>query len=241
MTSTVLPCNNKLLNTLPESDFTAVMDQCRLVNLTAGEVIYESSEYIESIHFPVNCIVSLMYETLDGKSSEIASIGNNGAVGSDLILSNSPTIHRALVVHDGWAYQMKRTAVLDQFNKAELFKYQLLNYIQNLTTQISFNAVCARFHKIEQQFCKFLLLHNDWVPGKISFTQEAISHLLGVRRETITEIASNLQKANIIDYKRGEIHILDRQALEVHSCECYQAIKNTLHSEDENYVLDTCH
>jgi Mn-dependent DtxR family transcriptional regulator len=52
-------------------------------------------------------------------------------------------------------------------------------------------------------------------------TQEIISHLLGVRREGVTVAAGRLQDAGIISYVRGHIRILDRQKLEICSCECY--------------------
>jgi Mn-dependent DtxR family transcriptional regulator len=56
-------------------------------------------------------------------------------------------------------------------------------------------------------------------------TQELISNMLGVRREGVTESASNLQKLGLIKYKRGHITILDRKGLESKSCECYQVVK----------------
>ncbi|PTQ79689.1 Crp/Fnr family transcriptional regulator [Nitrosomonas ureae] len=221
---------NLILDSLPESDLVSLLNDYKLVKLEYAQVLYESAENIQHIYFPVDCIVSLIYETLDGKSSEIASIGNNGAVGCDILLSDSPSRFRALTIRSGLAYQIKKSDILNEFNKLNLVHYQLKNYIHNLTTEISFNGVCSRFHKIEQQFCKFLLLYNDRASGKISFTQETIAQLLGVRRETITDIASRLQKDNIIHYARGEIDILDRATLVNRSCECYHAIKNTMHS-----------
>lgn len=221
---------NAILNSLPESEFVILMNNCKLVKLEYAQVLYETAANIQHIHFPVDSIVSLIYETIEGKSAEIASIGNNGAVGCDILLSESPSRFRALTIHSGWAYQFKKADILHVFNKFNTVHYQLKNYIQTLTTEISLNGVCSKFHKIEQQFCKFLLLYSDRGSGKIPLTQESIAHLLGVRRETITDIASKLQKANILDYTRGQIEILDRTALENRCCECYYAIKNTIHS-----------
>ena len=55
-------------------------------------------------------------------------------------------------------------------------------------------------------------------------TQERIANLLGVRREGVTEAAGKLQEANLIEYSRGRIRVLDRGALEARACECYAVV-----------------
>ncbi len=56
-------------------------------------------------------------------------------------------------------------------------------------------------------------------------TQELIANMLGVRRESVTEAASKLQKLGVIQYHRGHITVLDRPKLEQLSCECYLVVK----------------
>jgi Mn-dependent DtxR family transcriptional regulator len=87
-------------------------------------------------------------------------------------------------------------------------------------------AVCNRHHTLDQQLCRWLLLSLDRLRcNEVIMTQELIANMLGVRREGITEAACKLQKAGLITYHRGHIHVLDRAGLEARSCECYQVVK----------------
>ena len=52
-------------------------------------------------------------------------------------------------------------------------------------------------------------------------TQEQIARVLGVYRPSVTCIAQSLRDAGLIDYVRGNIIILDREALRERGCGCY--------------------
>jgi hypothetical protein len=86
--------------------------------------------------------------------------------------------------------------------------------------------VCNQHHVVEQRFSRWLLMSIDRLEGdKMSVTQEQISLLLGVRRESVTLTAGVLQKDGLIRCARGSITILDRPGLEERACECYAAVK----------------
>jgi Mn-dependent DtxR family transcriptional regulator len=59
-------------------------------------------------------------------------------------------------------------------------------------------------------------------------TQELVASMLGVRRESITEVAGNLQDAGFIRYRRGHISVLERSGLETRACECYAVVKKEM-------------
>lgn len=63
---------------------------------------------------------------------------------------------------------------------------------------------------------------------ELNMTHELVANMLGVRRESITEAAGNLQRGGIIRYRRGHISVLDRKELESRSCECYGVVKNKI-------------
>jgi len=94
---------------------------------------------------------------------------------------------------------------------------------------MSQTAACTRHHAIEQQLCRWLLQTLDRLPtNDVVITHELVAGALGVRRESITEAAGNLQRAGIVRYRRGHIAVLKRQGLEAGACECYAVVKNEL-------------
>jgi hypothetical protein len=48
---------------------------------------------------------------------------------------------------------------------------------------------------------------------------------MGVRRNAVSLSAAELQTAGIIQYRRGSIRIINREALERAACECYEAVR----------------
>ncbi|CAN4267584.1 Crp-type HTH domain containing protein [Methylophilaceae bacterium] len=178
------------------------------------------------MYFPTTAIVSLLYMTQSGASSEVAVIGNDGVIGLSLLLSGSNTPNQALVQFAGKGYRMRAQAAKNAMNRDGAILNILLRYSQAMITQMTQTAVCNRHHSIDQQLSRRLLLSLDRLSSnQISMTQETLSNILGVRRESVTDAALKLQEAGIISYKRGLITVLDREALESRSCECYAVAK----------------
>jgi len=50
--------------------------------------------------------------------------------------------------------------------------------------------------------------------------------MLGVRRTSVSIVAHGLQRAGLIRYSGGHIHILDLDGLKESSCECYETLKS---------------
>jgi CRP-like cAMP-binding protein len=76
------------------------------------------------------------------------------------------------------------------------------------------------------RLARWLLMTHDRVRSDtLNLTQEFLADMLGVRRASVTVVASVLQTAGMIRYRRGLVEILDRKALEEASCECYGVVK----------------
>jgi len=220
------PRQNRLLASLSEADWQRWRPHLQPVALPLGQALYESGAMLNHAYFPTTAIVSLMYVTESGASSEIAVVGNCGIVGVPLFMGGGSTPSRAVVQSAGEGFRMSGRAIREEFSRSPSVMMPLLRYTQALLAQMAQLAVCNRHHRLDQQLCRWLLLSLDRLPGnELVVTQELIANMLGVRREGVTEAAVALQKADLIRYRRGHITVVDRPGLEQRSCECYAVIK----------------
>jgi CRP-like cAMP-binding protein len=186
----------------------------------------ESGDHVKYLHFPISGIVSLIYALEDGSSSEIALVGNEGLIGISIYMGGESLPTSTDVQCAGEAYRLSRKAMKHEFDMGGQLQHLALLYTQALIVQTSQMAVCNQHHSVEQRFCRWILMSIDRLKSdKMSVTQEQISLLLGVRRESVTLTAGALQKDGLISCARGSINVLERSALEARSCECYAAVK----------------
>lgn len=218
---------NHLLASLPPDVLERLTPHLESVRLTLGSSLYESGDTLRHVYFPTNSIVSLLYVLEDGASAEISVVGNEGLIGVSLFMGGESTTSRAVVMSAGHAFRLPGQRLKDEFNRHGDLLVLLLRYTQCLITQMAQTAVCNRHHSIDQQLCRWLLLSIDRrSDNSLVMTQELIATMLGVRREGVTEAAGKLQKKGAIEYRRGQIKVLDRPMIERLSCECYAAVKH---------------
>ena len=220
------PRHNRLLAALPDADWLRWRSRLEPYAMPAGQVLYESGVPLTHAYFPTSAIVSLMYVTESGASAAVALVGDEGMVGVPLIMGAGSTPGRAVVHAGGAGYRISGAQLQEEFARSSDVLRILLRYTQALIAQMAQIAVCNRHHTVDQQLCRWLLLNLDRMTGdEMAVTQELIAHMLGVRREGVTEAALSLQQAGLIAYRRGHITVLDREGLARRSCECRAVIQ----------------
>ncbi|VUD46133.1 hypothetical protein TDB9533_00762 [Thalassocella blandensis] len=220
------PLENQFLSLIPEDAQARLFKYMDMVILSRDDIVYASGTDLAYVYFPVNAIISLIYDLADGGSTEIAMIGNEGLLGIAVFMGGDSAPSRAVVIKTGCAFRISAKRIKDEFNRHEEVLVLLLRYTQSLISQVAQTAVCNRRHTIEQQLCRFLLLFLDRSTGnKILLTQSLIAFLLGVRREGVTVSANKLQSLGAIKCFRGKILVVNRTEIEAHCCECYQSVR----------------
>lgn len=221
------PKENRLLAALADADWQRWEPQLECVDLKLGQVLHEPGGAQRYAYFPTSAIVSLVSVLSDGASTEVAVVGNEGIIGTSLFMGSTSTTSHGSVLFTGQGYRVGAQMIKDEFDRSDSVRYLLLRYTQALVTQIAQTAVCNRHHDIDQQVCGWLLYSLDRMRGsEVVVTQEVLASMLGVRRESVTQVAGQLQAAGLIHYSRGHISVLDRAGLERRSCECHAVVKH---------------
>jgi CRP-like cAMP-binding protein len=179
------------------------------------------------VTFPTEGVCSLLSVVDDGRTVEVATVGNEGFVGLPVFLQATLTSsHRAIVQIPGRGITLPAASFLDLSNSGGRFQTILQRYAQAIITQIAQGAACNRVHSVEQRCARWLLMTRDRVTDdRFPLTQEFLAQMLGAGRQAVNEAAQSLQEDGLIRYSRGDITVLDRAGLERRSCECYSLIR----------------
>ena len=113
-----------------------------------------------------------------------------------------------------------------EFDRSPPLQQALYRYTYALMAQVSQTAACNRFHNAEARLARWLLMTRDRLESdEFPLTHEFLAHMLGLRREGVTEAASALKRRRVIAYSRGNIQILNIKELKASSCTCYQIVQ----------------
>ena len=220
--------NNHLLAALRRKDRDHLLAACDEVELTIGDVLWEPRMRIRHVYFPIDCFISQLVPIDARKDLELALVGNEGMLGTSLVLGVSSSFLQAVVQGSGAALRMSAVSFRRELDQLPAFRQQLNRYVHVLQAQLALTAACISFHSLDLRLANLLLMSHDRVVGLGSFhlTHQVLAQMLGVRRVGVTNAAGILQKRRLLSYRRGEITILDRAGLEKASCGCYQASKD---------------
>lgn len=216
---------NRLLALLPGEVVDDWLPHLELVELPFGTVLYDDGQPLSHIYFPVDAMISYVQPLEDGSVIELAVIGNEGMVGVSVVLGSLTASGCAMVQAAGTSLRMSASEISRRLGGGSPAQSLFCRFLKALVAQMALTAACSRRHSLEQQLCRWLLMAQDRLPpGDMRMTHETLSMMLGVRRESVTDIALRLQAAGLISYARGRITIVDRPALELHACKCYEFV-----------------
>jgi CRP-like cAMP-binding protein len=219
---------NRLLAALPREERERLLPHLDLVQLRYGQPLYEPRAPLVRVHFPTNCVASLFQVMEDGRSVQVAMVGNEGLVGVSAFMGGETTNTRAEVSIDGMAIRIPAAVLRQAFQGGGPVQSVLLHYVQALLAQTIQNIGCCARHTLQQRLSRWLLACLDRVPGsELKVTHELLAVMLGVRRESVSEAARAMQLSGLIQYRRGNLTVVDRAGLQAQACECYDVVRRT--------------
>jgi CRP-like cAMP-binding protein len=217
---------NRVLASIPATEYRRLKAQLEPVAVSFGQVLYEPGGVIRHVYFPVDCLISLLTTVDKRRSLEVGMVGNEGMAGMPFILGMGVSGVRALVQGAGSALRMPAAPFRAEFDRNAPLQDALHRYTYALMAQISQTAACNRFHDAEQRLARWLLMTRDRVGSdEFVLTHQFLAHMLGLRREGVSEAASELRRRKLIVYSRGNMEIVDVRGLKAAACSCYQIVK----------------
>jgi CRP-like cAMP-binding protein len=217
--------SNQILSALPRQQYPLLFSNLQPVSLNQGKILYNLADPISAVFFILSGMVSLLSITEDGYTTQVGMVGNEGVVGIAAVLRVSTAPYQVVVQIPGRAMCVRAEVLMKEFSRDGPLQDILLRYIHSLICQISQSAACNRFHTIDQRLCRWLLISHDRAKSdNLPLTQEALSHMLGSSRTNVTKAATALKRAGLIQYRHGNIQVVDRRGVKRLACECYRVI-----------------
>jgi CRP-like cAMP-binding protein len=217
---------NRLLASLPSGVYSALTPHLKIVELKFGDVVAEAGSAIRQVYFPYSGVISLVVELDVGSMIETAMVGHDGVLNAAPALDGKVSLNKGIVQMAGSAGTIEVSRLRQLANEFEPLRSLLIRHEQVLFAQSQQSAACNASHTVEARMCRWLLHMRDFVGSDdLMLTQEFLAQMLGVRRPSVSIVASPLQKAGLIKYSRGRIRVLDVKGLKKEACECYDTVK----------------
>ena len=217
---------NRLLAAIPRKTYKRLLSNSSEVQLSVTSVLHEPRSRPSHAFFLTSGLASILAVTTVGLAAEVGVVGREGFVGSFHLIGpvDAPTHCRMQIA--GAAVRIPFDDLQQAFDEDEKFHSRILEYVQAQAHTLSQLAGCHRIHEAFERLTRWLLTAQDLTESaSIEITQDVLSELLGTNRVTIAAAAGKLQRQQLIEYRRGHIHILNRKQLETLACDCYSTIR----------------
>jgi CRP-like cAMP-binding protein len=213
---------NRILAALPDAALANLAGRAEVVTLDFRQHLMTPDQPIDAVYFPLTGVVSLLTDT-DSGTAEVATVGREGMVGVSVFLGADRGVLRGFCQIPGQAVRLDADALQATLQDVDGPLQRLLQrYTHALLAQVAQNVTCNIHHALEQRAARWLLTTADRVDDPtFPLTQQFLSQMLGVRRASVSGVASKLQADGLLTYSRGVVQILDRDGLTGTACECY--------------------
>lgn len=220
---------NHLLNAIPRKEYDTLLPFLKPVSLSNKQVLYEFGAEILDCYFISTALVSCLQVMQNGDSVEVGLFGPEGFAGHSTLLNINQSSVLMNVQVPGEAFKIDAAALRQLLMQLPVLERLLFRFAFLQGLQAQQIAACNGLHEIEQRLARWILMTQDRVrTDTLPLTHDLLAGMLGSRRASVTVAAGSLQKAGIIEYRRGKLHIVQRDKLEQTACECYGAVRAQL-------------
>lgn len=226
--------SNRILGSLDEDERRRIHPFLTRVALRKNGLLCASLAPITNVYFPTSGMITLIGHLPSGSSVELASLGNDGALGMLVCIGIRFAVTDGIVALEGQAFRLPAPQLLDLYSKSDRLRREVHRQVASLLLQAHQNIVCGTFHSLEQRLCRWLLKAQGFAHTRsLLLTHDDIARVLGARRTTVSLAVKRLERDGLIHCSRGRIIIRDQAGLEHGSCACaaaWQGLEGKIHA-----------
>ena len=216
---------NQLLQRLSGADLAGLQAHFTTVELRSGQVLAEPGDDIRTVYFPQSGIVSFVVHLADGSLVQTGMVGRDGVIGAAQAIDGKRSINKIVVQVPGTALVIDRDPLRRIIESGSSIDDLFASFEQFFVADIQQTAACNACHSAEARMAKWLLRMRDLAGNDLPLTQDYLSAMIGVKRSTVSPIASSMQLDGAVAYVRGKLHISSVENLMKRACECHQTVR----------------
>lgn len=220
---------NRLLLAMEGVRSGGVLPHAREVVLARGEVLFEEGGRVPSVIFPEGALLSSVATMADGRTVEVASLGQDGAAGLLSCLTGEKESVRTLVRIGGRARTVPAAVLKTLAEDDPGARAVLMKAARKATVRAEQELACRALHDVTARLAKWLLLARMRTgDDRLPLTQDEMALVMGVQRTTVNASAMQLKAVGGVHYSRGVLQVLCPDRLEALACECYARVSQDL-------------
>lgn len=221
--------SNHLLDRVPADERAKIDDRLEPVVLDVGQVLYEPGDPLTHVYFLTSGMISLVAVMKDGRTTEAATIGREGAAGMSASGYVDQAFNRFTVQIPGAGYRTTAANFEQMIDDSVALCSSVCRWREVLLRMTLQSVACNSLHDTRQRCARWILATHDRTEvDRLPLTQEFLAEMLGVKRNAINIVARDLQQLGLIEYKRGRVSVTNREGLTDVSCECYGLIRSEI-------------
>ena len=217
---------NHLLAALSEAEFAALEPWAEVISLPRGDIVARPGEAIDYAYFPTSGMVSVVALMSKGLGAGVATVGNEGMIGLPIFLGTGSSPFHLVAQLAGQSLRIPAARLEPALLPDSRLTTLLRTYSQAFFIQTAQYAACNGVHPISMRAARWLLATQDRAESDaFDLTQEFLAFMLGAARQSVGIAVGELADRGLISYARGHMQVLDRNGLELASCECYGIVR----------------
>jgi Crp-like helix-turn-helix protein len=214
---------NTILDRLDSAERAKLLPQLSVCFTEEASVLHARDQSIDTVHFPIDAVYSVVVELAQGQMYEVDVIGRAGAVGAEIAIGADVVSRTVLCQAGGRVAQLPSDQFKTALDRSPVFLLAVLESLRRQWFDSQQTVACNFAHPIDQRAARWILMTQDQV-GHENFPMrtEFLSIMLGIAEAKIHEPLAALVKLGCIRYEDDSLTVVSRDALRDYACECYE-------------------